>query len=136
MYSAIYSQSILSFLKPLVLGFNGKCLGIEGVQFYPISLSLSLGKEVAVAERGLFSILCAHIHHAKVNSRMLKGWGTSYPSGSPQASYPLGWRVRIQGSFSITNTQLRGLLTDLSWIQFRSVVLVVCVFVCVASMSV
>lgn len=65
MYSAIYSQSILSFLKLLVLRFNWKCLRIEGVQFYPISLSFSLGKEVAVVEGGQFNLLNGYIHWGK-----------------------------------------------------------------------
>lgn len=91
MYSAIYSQSILSFLKPLVLRFNGKCLRIEGVQFYPISLSLSLGKEVAAAERGPFSSLHASIHHEKVNNRMGEG---GVPSTHLAAHKP-AWHVRI-----------------------------------------
>lgn len=65
MYSAIYSQSILSFLKLLVLRFNWKCLRIEGVQFYPISLSFSLGKELAMVEGGLFNLLNGYSHWGK-----------------------------------------------------------------------
>lgn len=65
MYSAIYSQSILSFLKLLVLRFNLKCLRIEGAQFYPISLSFSLREEVAVVEGGLFNLLNGSIHCKK-----------------------------------------------------------------------
>lgn len=85
MYSAIYSQSILSFLKLLVLRFNWKCLRIEGVQFYPISLSFSLGKEVAVVEGGQFNLLNGYIHWGKrkVNDKMGKAWSALCPSTGP-----------------------------------------------------
>lgn len=127
MYSAIYSQSILSFLKPLVLRFNGKCLGIEGVQFYPISLSLSLGKEVSMAERGLFSLLCAYIHHVKANSRTEKGWSTSYPSHKPATPWDGMWEFEGPLGSQLFNL---GVLIDLYWIKFRSVVVVGCCCCC------
>lgn len=86
MYSAIYSQSILSFLKMLVLRFNWKCLRIEGVQFYPISLSFSLGKEVAVVEEALFNLLNGYIHWGK--KWMTKWERHEVPSAQPLAYWP------------------------------------------------
>lgn len=83
MYSAIYSQSILSFLKLLVLRFNGKCLRIEGVQFYPISLSFSLGKEVAVVEGGLFNLLNGYVHWEKSEQQNGKGMKSPVPRYQP-----------------------------------------------------
>lgn len=86
MYSAIYSQSILSFLKLLVLRFNWKCLRIEGAQFYPISLSFSLREEVAVVEGGLFNLLNGSIHCKK--SEQTKWDMHEAPSAHPPALSP------------------------------------------------
>lgn len=77
----MYSQSSLSFLKLLILRFNWKYFGIEGVQFYPISLSFSLGKELAVVEKGLFNLLNHYIHREwwGRESEQQNGKGMKYP---------------------------------------------------------
>lgn len=93
MYSAIYSQSILSFLKLPVLRFNWKCLRFEGVQFYPISLSFSLGKEVTVVEGGLFNLFNGYIHWEK--SEPQNGKGMKYPWPSHQSTDSLTQRAKM-----------------------------------------
>lgn len=78
----MYNQSILSFLKRLVLRFNWKYFRIEGVQFYPISLSFSLGRELAVVEGGLFNLLNGYIHQrwgVMGESEQQNGKGMKYP---------------------------------------------------------
>lgn len=99
MYSAIYSQSILSFLKLPVLSLNGKCLRIEGVQFYPISLSFSLGKEGAVVEGGLFNLLNGQ---ENTSSKVGKASSTLCLPTSPLAcsSPTAAWRTMPYWHFS------------------------------------
>lgn len=78
----MYSESILSFIKRLVLRFSWKYFRIEGVQFYPISLSFSLGKELAVVEGGLLNLLNHYIHWRRGGvreSEQQNGKGMKYP---------------------------------------------------------
>lgn len=93
MQSAIYSQSILSFLKLLVLRFNWKCLRIEGVQFYPISLSFLLGKELAVVEGGLFNLLNSYIHWGESEQQNGKGMKCPLPTHWPTDLLTQGIRM-------------------------------------------